>query len=232
MTLEALIFDLDGTLIEFAIDYVKARKIAQQHLIDSGAPVEFLDLSTPIFTMADRAAQYFENTLKMTQKAIDNIMDELNLKVIEVEKEAAERAKIMRGMDKVLAFIQAKNLPIAVCTLNTTPVAYLSLEKAGLLRKFPDMFSVDRIFGRDKVGKRTKPDPFHHQVAIDSLEVLAENVVAIGDHPMDCLTAHKVGARSIGILRGNHPASDYQADYLVKMDEIAEKIPKIFSSHL
>ena len=87
MTIKAIIWDLDGTLIHFKIDYMRARKEAIRILKKHGVPKELLTTQDSILDNVSKARAHFKVQSK-SQEEIQKIVDEVDEKVIEVEYDA------------------------------------------------------------------------------------------------------------------------------------------------
>ncbi len=67
MHIAAVIFDLDGTLAAFNLDYKALRGEVRGYLIRAGVPVSVLSVNESIFQMMQKAEVYFRNNGKSEQ---------------------------------------------------------------------------------------------------------------------------------------------------------------------
>jgi len=190
-SIKAVIWDLDGTLIDFKIDFIRARKEANIILKKYGIRDDLLSLERGILDTFKIAKKEFMSKGK-TKDEIKSIINEVDKKVEEIEREAALNASMINGIDKVLDFIKKKKLKQAICTYNHSENAKLSLEKVNLLNFF------DIIIGRDAIDN-PKPHPDHINHICAKLNIKPNQVVVIGDHYRDIQGALNVGAHSIAI---------------------------------
>ncbi|TFF95873.1 MAG: HAD family hydrolase [Promethearchaeota archaeon] len=220
MTIKAIIWDLDGTLIQFKIDYLRARREAIKVLKKFDAPKKILTIKKSILENALRAREYFTEKQIDAQK-IEEIMSEVDKAVIKVEYDAALQAIPMHGIREVLEYVKKQGLEQTVYTLNTRNNAQISLEKADLSEYF------DLIVGRDNV-KNSKPHPDHLNAIFTQLNVQPEESIVIGDTARDITGALNVGAHSIAILTKISKIGDeeslYKADKVVKEDDLPSKL--------
>ena len=189
--LRAIIWDLDGTIIHFKIDYIKARTAAIKILENYGTPKELLSVNKSITENIEVAKKIF-NSKGFTFKKIKRILKKINKKVSKVEFEAAKIATIVDDIDQVLEFSKSKNLIQAIYTYNNKKNAKISLKKVNLLNYF------DLIAGRDNVNN-PKPHPDHLLFICHKLCVNPSEILVIGDTSKDVEGALNVGAKSIAI---------------------------------
>ncbi len=217
--IKALIWDLDGTIIHFKIDFIRARRAAIKILKKHGIKRN-ITIKKSIFENINTSKDIFKSMGYSPQK-IEKILEKINDEVIRIEREAAEIATIINGIDRVLEFAKEKNLIQAIYTLNSSRNAKISLDKVNLLHYF------DFIAGRDNV-KNPKPHPDHIFYICKSLNVNTSEILVIGDNARDIEGALNVKARSIGIQtkisRMTNMDTFQKADKIIKEDEIPLKL--------
>jgi len=218
--IKAIIWDLDGTLIDFKINSVKARRKAIKVLRDYGIPKEKLSIEIPILENIKSSRVIF-NELGFSSEKIKEIMNEVNNAVIQVEHEAAIKATLTQGIDQVLEFAKKKRLKQAVFTYNTHNNARISLETAGIIHYF------EVIVGRDDI-KNLKPHPDHLKHICEKIDVKPDQIVVIGDTGRDIEAAINIGSRSIAL---NTKIPNYlkrelfrKADKIIEQEEIPSKL--------
>jgi phosphoglycolate phosphatase len=189
--IKAIIWDLDGTLIDFRINSIKARRKAIKILRNYGIPKENLSNNTPLLEIVKISKEIFiENGLSADK--IKVIIKEVNNAVTLVEHEAAIKATLTEGIIKVLEFAKKKNIKQAVFTYNTHRNARISLETAGISQYF------DVVAGRDDI-KNLKPHPDHLKHICERLDVNLDEIVVIGDTGRDIEAALKTKSKSIAL---------------------------------
>jgi phosphoglycolate phosphatase-like HAD superfamily hydrolase len=221
--LAGILFDLDGTLIDFKIDYKRARAETVNVLESHGLPHGRLTSEMLVLAMLQDAEKYFKDILRYSERKIKAIKKEVNNKVELVERDAAMQATPLSGIPDVLNFVLAEKIVPAVITYNSTANALLSLETAGLLHYFANH---ELIIGRDMVS-RPKPDPEHTYLLLKRLGMSPNDICIIGDHPRDIEAALNVHARAIAIRDEKHAREEYETPYCIEKHEVAEKLPKI-----
>jgi len=191
MSIKALVWDLDGTLIHFKINSIKARRKAIKILTDYGIPKKKLSITLPIFDNI-RISKIFYKEYGIPENKIEKILKLVNEAVIEVEHEAAINASLIEGIEEVLDFAKKKNLKQAIFTYNAHANAVISLKTVGIIDYF------DVIAGRDDIIN-LKPHPDHLKYICNRLKVDCNEILVIGDTSSDIEAALNVGAYSIAL---------------------------------
>jgi HAD superfamily hydrolase (TIGR01549 family) len=191
MSKKAIVWDLDGTLIHFKINSIKARRKAIQVLVNNGIPKKKLSSTLPILDNISISKILFDQ-FGFPKNEIEKILKLVNEAIIEVEYDAAIHAKLIEGMEEVLDFVKEKNLKQAIFTYNTHENALISLKTAGILDYF------DVIAGRDDTTN-IKPHPDHLKAICNRLNVDCNEIIVIGDTSKDIEAALNVGAHSIAL---------------------------------
>ncbi len=211
--IKALIWDLDGTLIHFKVNTIKARHKSIKILRKYGVPKEILIIDQSILENFSIARNYF-NEIKLSSTKVNQILNEVNNVVIAVEKEAAVKASLIPGIDQVLEFAKLEKLKQAIFTYNTYQNALISVKTA----KIDHYFGV--IAGRDNV-KNLKPHPDHLKYVCDKLNVNFKEILIIGDTSRDIEAALNVGCHSIALE--THTPVFINRDLFTKADKIIKQ---------
>ena len=218
--IKAIIWDLDGTLIDFKINSVKARRKAIKVLRDYGIPKEKLSIEIPILENVKNSRVIF-NELGFSSEKIKEITNEVNKAVIQVEHEAAIKATLTQGIDQVLEFAKKNRLKQAVFTYNTHNNARISLETAKIFHYF------EVIVGRDDT-KNLKPHPDHLKHICEKINVKPDQIVVIGDTGRDIEAAINIGSRSIALNTKipNYLKREFfqKANIIIEPEEIPSKL--------
>lgn len=227
-SIKALIWDLDGTLIHFNIDFLRARRNAIKVLKQFGVPKDILTVKQSILENINEARKYFESKGLELEK-VNQIIKKVDGEVIKVEYEAAIAAEPIDGMKEVLEFAKNKGLKQAIYTFNTKENAIISLNKVGILEYF------DSIVGRNNV-KNPKPHPDHIMQICQKLSVTPNQIIVIGDTDRDIEGAIRVGAHSIAICTKISKlwCKDVfnKADFIILENEISTKLMEAIQSFL
>ena len=222
-TIKAIIWDLDGTLIHFKIDFIRARREAIKILKKYGVPKNILTVKGSILENVGKSREYFKSNKIYESKKIEQIISEVDDKINEVEYEAALQASHIDGIEEVLEFIESNNLKQAIFTFNTHRNAEISLQKVNLMKYF------ELIVGRDNV-ENMKPHPDHLLSICKKLDVLPSEIIVIGDSSRDIEAALNVGAKSIAIKNNLFDLSKIEtfqrANRIIEENDIPLKLIK------
>lgn len=226
--IKAIVWDLDGTLIDFKINSIKARRKAIKVLRNYGISKENISSKMPLLEIVKISRESFVK-LGISDEEIKEIIKEVNNTVILVEREAAIKATLTDGIIKVLEFAKKKNLKQAVFTYNTHRNAKISLETA----EINDYFDV--IAGRDDV-KNLKPHPDHLKYICERMDINLDEIVVIGDTGRDIEAALLTNSRSIA-LNTKIPSfikreSFKEADKIIELKEIPNELIKTLEEFL
>ncbi|MFX1312961.1 MAG: HAD family hydrolase [Promethearchaeota archaeon] len=218
--IKAIVWDLDGTLIHFKIDYLRARKRAIEILKKYGVPKRILTVRISILENVKYAREFFEKE-GFHQNKINEIVQEVDREITKIEYEAAQNATIINGIDQVLEFAKIKNLKQAIFTFNTKKNAEISLKKTNISHYF------ELIVGRDNISN-LKPHPDHLIYICNYLNVKSNEILVIGDTSRDIEAAINVGAHSIALntnITGLYNQGSFnKAEKIIKLEEIPSKL--------
>ena len=226
--IRAIVWDLDGTLIHFKINSIKARRNAIKILRNHRVPKKELSIDMPILEAIKNSKQFFIEFGYSPEK-IKKISEEVNKAIIEVEHEAAIKATLIEGIAEVLEFAHKKNLIQAIFTYNTHNNARTSLKTAGITHYF------DVIAGRDDI-KNLKPHPDHLRYVCGKINVQLDEIVIIGDTGRDIEAALLTSSKSIA-LNTKIPSfikrdAFEKADKIIQPDEIPHELIKTLEDFL
>ncbi|MFX0082188.1 MAG: HAD family hydrolase [Candidatus Hodarchaeota archaeon] len=219
-SIKAIIWDLDGTLIYFKIDYLRARHEAVKILKKYGVPKPFLSVEFSILDNVTKSREFF-NTQGFSEKKIKKIVNEVDSAITKIEYKASQEAVMVKGIDQVLEYAKAKKLKQAIFTFNTRKNAESSLKTVNLTQYF------ELIVGRDNVNN-LKPHPEHITYICNELKINPHEALVIGDSSRDIEAAINVGAYCIA-LNTKNPSffkgeSIEKADKIIELNEIPTKL--------
>ncbi|MHA1734218.1 MAG: HAD family hydrolase [Promethearchaeota archaeon] len=200
--LDAVIWDMDGTLVYFKIDFASARRATIAFLEAEGVPRGTLTVDVPIFEQVELARDYFLGAGR-GEEYLRQLVARVDALVQEFERKATEETRAVEGIVDVLEFCRESGLVQAVWTLNHTEIAEFTLKRVGIREYF------DEVVGRDSVA-RPKPDTSHLQEVLDRLGLVDPGrVLVVGDHPHDIEGGIRVGTRTMAVQTTRHPASEF-----------------------
>lgn len=194
MTIKAVIFDLDGTIAAFNLDYKGLRAEVRVHLIKAGVAASILSGNESVFDMLKKTELFLSNAGKPAETT-----KEIRRKVLSIaekyELEAAEKTSLMPGAVETLKDLRKMGLRVALCTINSEKSTERILSRFKLTEYF------DTTVSREKVSQ-VKPSPEHCTAALKTLDVTAEETVVVGDSINDILVAREVDAIAVGLPTG------------------------------
>lgn len=191
MTIKAVIFDLDGTVAAFNLDYRTVRAEVRSCLIIAGIPPSTLSINESIFEMLKKAEIFLKNAGK-SESRFRKIREKALAIAEKHEFEAAQNTRLLPGVLDTLKTLKRMNLKIGLCTINS----HKSTEH--ILNHFRIKDYFDATTPRDKV-KYVKPNTEHLRVAVKALKVKPKEAVVVGDGGIDMRCARELGVLAVGL---------------------------------
>jgi phosphoglycolate phosphatase len=194
MMIKAVIFDLDGTLASFNVDYKAVRADARNLLIKRGLPPSVLSINESIFEMLKKTEIFMKNNGK-SEKAIEEIREKVLTIAEKYELEAAKTTSLLPGVLETLKTLKNTSLKIGLCTINSEKSTHYILKRFKIAEFF------DAVIPRNSV-KYVKPDTEHLEVTLKTLGVKPEEVMVVGDGLSDVKCAKELQAIAVGLPSG------------------------------
>jgi phosphoglycolate phosphatase len=194
LPIEAVIFDLDGTLANFNLDYKALRSEVRTYLISIRVPVSVLDVQESIFEMLKKTEIFVKNNFKSSEAFVE-VRNQV-LKIAErYEMEAATTTSLLTGAVEMLKDLQKMNMKLGLCTTSSQKAATYILQRF----KIDGFFKV--IVSRDQV-KYVKPHTEQFELALKTLSVHAKNALIVGDSVVDMQSSKEIKALAVGLPSG------------------------------
>ena len=226
MQIKAVIFDLDGTVASFNLDYKTVRALIKGYLMNRGVPASILSLNESVFEMLRKTEIWARNSGK-TEEFLDAVRCEALAMTEMYELEAAGSTSLLPGVVDTLKALRAMGLKIGLCTINSEKSVDRILKRLGIASLFEVTISRNQV-------KHVKPDPEHLQAALKVLGASPEETVVIGDSHVDMQSAKGVGVVAVGLPTGVSTIEqlmDGGADYVVTsmadLPPLMERLRKI-----
>jgi len=184
--IEAVVFDLDGTLVDSAADIAHALNAAL-----AWGGLRGFDLATVRGWIGNGPNALVANALKSQGADSDDMALRARLHERFIEASHAtpfEHGVVYPGIVDMLGELHGQ-LPMAVVTNKPTPLARLVIEAAGLTPY------LRHVLGADTPEQR-KPAPLNLQTTARELGVEVSNLLMVGDAPPDMLAAQAAGCAS------------------------------------
>lgn len=194
MAIEAVIFDLDGTLAHFNLDYKALRSEVRTYLMSIHVPVSVLNVNESIFEMLKKTEIFVKNSTKSSE-AFEEVRTHAFSIAERYEMEAASTTSLLTGAVETLKELQKTNLKMGLCTTSSEKAANYILQRF----KIDDFFKV--VISRDKV-KYVKPHTEQFEQAFKALGVHAKATLIVGDSVVDMQSATELKAIAVGLTSG------------------------------
>jgi HAD superfamily hydrolase (TIGR01509 family) len=217
----AILFDLDGTLIDSVYQHV----LAWRQALERGG------ISLAVWQIHRRIGMsgglLVNALLRETGRQVTREETE-RLRQFHAEEYArlVGQVRPLPGARELLDHLTRTGVPWAIATSGWRDSAQPTLDLLGIPRDFP-------VVTRDQV-RRAKPDPDLFLAAARGLSVSVENSVVVGDSVWDLLAARRARALGVGLLSGGYGEDEltragayrvYQdpADLLHHLDEVGAR---------
>ena len=194
MAIEAVIFDLDGTIAHFNLDYKALRSDVRTYLTSIHIPASLLDINENIFEMLKKAEIFIKNSSKSTE-AFEEVRSQALTIAEKYEMEAATTTYLLTGVIETLKDLQKMNLKVGLCTTSSEKAANYILKRF----KIDGFFKV--VISRDKV-KYVKPHTEQFEIAFKTLAVRPKVTLIVGDSIVDMQSAKELKAIAVGLPTG------------------------------
>jgi len=182
--MKAVIFDLDGTLIDSAPDIHAAANAVLQ---GEGLPLVSFEQSR---SFVGRGARIFVERMEraVTGENAPARTDHLHKRFLHFYERAHENTRIYPGVVAVLEGLRAEGFALGLCTNKPMRPTRAVLAHLGWDRLF------DVVIGGDSLAV-AKPDPAPLIAVVDGLGLTLPQITYIGDSETDAETAERAGAR-------------------------------------
>jgi len=187
----ALLFDLDGTLVDSVY----------QHVIAWRDALESVGIDLPVWKIHRRIGMSGGLFVAALSRELDRPLEREVLEALpELHAEAFIRqfdsVRPLPGAVELLATLGAYDVPWAIATSGSERYARPSLKLLGLADSTP-------LITRDQV-RYAKPDPDLFLAAAERIGVDVADSVVVGDSVWDLLAARRARALGVGLLSGGY----------------------------
>jgi phosphoglycolate phosphatase len=160
----AIVYDLDGTLVDLAVDWDEVATAAVAAFAENG-----IDVDGGLWELLDRASRA-------------DIRGRIEEVICEHEREGARDSARLALADE----LADESRPVGVCSLNCEEACRIALERHELEPY------VDAVVGRRSVDNY-KPHPEPLLTTVERLGATPETTVFVGDTDRDAITAERAG---------------------------------------
>ena len=192
---QAILFDLDGTLIDTAPDFVVAFNAL---LTEEGKPPidpekirrKVSEGATALVCMAFDLALDDPNTLPLRNRFLDIYQESLSL-----------ASQLFPGLEELLQKLDDREIPWGIVTNKPHYLSEALLTKLNLLHRCQTLICPEHV-------KEKKPSPESLYLACKEISKEAEHCIYIGDHERDIAAGNAAGMMTIAALYGYIPEEE------------------------
>jgi len=210
-SIDTVVFDLDGTLIESEPDL---RAALNRLLQDMGRRAVSRD--EVVMMIGDGVPKLVERGLMATSDDdIEDLEGHVARFLTYYEAAPTDLSEAFPGAHELLEALKAAGAKIGVCT--NKPEA----PSRNILRIFGLDGFVDAVVGGDTLDGIRKPDPRHLAAVIERLGSDPARAVMVGDNANDIGTARALGVPAVAVSFGypRGPVADLKADAVIDQFE-------------
>ncbi len=186
---DLILFDLDGTLIDTAPDFVTT---LNQMLVRDGK--KKLDLSSIRPFVSDGSSKMIKLGYGINQN--DRNFENLQKDFLELYKENfLNKCNLFEGVNNILNFLNKNNIKFGIVTNKPKRFAIPVIKKFKILNGAKVIICPEDI-------RNTKPSPEGILLGCEKLNIQNDRVIYVGDHKKDLEAADSANVRSVGCLYG------------------------------
>lgn len=215
-SIECVLFDLDGTLIDTAADFVKVVNLL---LAEHDKPA--IAAESICHTVSDGARALVKLAFDIEEGHRD--FPALNQRLLDLyyEQLATTEAELYPGIDQLLGKLERQQIPWGIVTNKPEKYSIVLLEKLGLTERCGVLICPDHVTER-------KPHPEPILLACQKLGCGTERTVYIGDHIRDIQAAKNADviaiAAAYGYLAVDARVEEWYADFILQSADQTESL--------
>jgi HAD superfamily hydrolase (TIGR01509 family) len=214
----AMVFDLDGTLIDSVY----------QHVLAWHEALTAIGIELSVWRLHRRIGMSGGLFVTALLREIGGVLTpeqirEVNLAHAEAFARRRDTVRPLPGARDLLAALTDKHVKWAIATSGLAIAAHPALDILGLPDTTP-------LVTRDQV-RHAKPDPDLFLAAAERIDVDIRSAIVVGDSIWDLLAARRAGALGVGLLAGGYGRDELEragayrvyadpADLLLHLDEV------------
>lgn len=207
---KALLFDLDGTLLDTAPDFISA--LNKQLELHGRAPLPDHAIRTSVTN----------GSVGLIQDGFGMAPDHPQFEILREEflelyfANLADKTALFAGLQLVLNDCAARNIPWGVVTNKPWRYTESAMVQLGLMDAAATVICPDHV-------KHAKPDPESILLACAEIATAPQDCLYVGDHVRDIDAGRAAGTRNIaaawGYIETSENIHNWQADWIVDQSE-------------
>jgi phosphoglycolate phosphatase len=206
-TIETVIFDYDGTLVQLNIDFDLMRQGIKRLIAEYGIAPGTLRESYILEMIAEATGKISRRNLSL---GVRFQREALEL-VTQHEVRAAERGRILSGVPHLFKGLREQGIKIGIITRNCDRAVKMV---------FPDIERLSDVYLPRDCVTRVKPHTDHITLALEKMGVdNPAQCLMVGDHIMDIEGGRRMGMKTAGVLTGKITRQGFMeagADYILE----------------
>jgi HAD superfamily hydrolase (TIGR01509 family) len=191
VSVDAVLFDMDGTLLNSWDALVGAYHDATRQVLGAPAPVEREDIDHLIQLRAREA-------FPMLAGGDIELAGRIEAAFAESYRSRADQIDLYDGVAEMLRDLRARDIVLGIATSKSRARLDRDLEMTGIGELMDATICGDEV-------PAAKPDPAPLRAAMDMLGVERAATLFVGDGSNDVLAAQRAGTRAVGAGYGFHP---------------------------
>jgi len=204
--IKAVLFDLDGTLVDTAPDLAAAlNAVLRSH---QQAELNYLEIRPVVSNGADALIKLAFGEALTTTKQL-NLKNEL---IEHYQQNIAQHSVLFDGLEDALVHLESKKIPWGIVTNKPEHLTLPLLKQMSLTSRAGCIVCGDQV-------KNPKPHPEPIYLACQQLSVAPEHSIYIGDAERDIRAGRLAGLKTIACEFGYIPASSdintWRADLVI-----------------
>lgn len=203
--IQAVVFDLDGTLIDSAAELRTALNAAMTHLGRR-------DLTTPEVTamIGDGIVRLTERALAATGATLTDAALDHAVGVVRDAYATLPPSSLYPGAREILATLSSRGVALALCTNKPSDATHRLLEQLALDRFFA------AVAGGDSYPAK-KPDPMPIRALLAQLGIAPTMSAMVGDSHNDTAAGRAAGLTTVAVSYGYSlvPVGELGADHVI-----------------
>ena len=212
LKVKALVFDLDGTLIDSKMDLVNSVNATLRELKREALPTDvvasYVGSGAPTLLRRSLGGNPSEDDLKRA----------LAFFLVHYEEHKLDETRLYPGVKETLE--ELKSLPMSVLTNKPVKISVRILEGLGIAQYFRC------VYGGNSFDTK-KPDPEGANRILSELGIAASDAAMVGDSEVDVQTARNAGMAAVCVNFGfgTHDRDSHPADiYINRFEELAKLV--------